>query len=57
MVRKKCASQIIPAIRYFHEKPDQFDQQAAGPLADILDLQQDVRDRQVSGTSSNSQDV
>ena len=41
---------------YFHEKPDRFDQQA-GPLADILDLHQDVRDRQASGTSSNSQGV
>ena len=39
---------------YFHEKPDRFEQQA-GPLADILDLHQDVRDRQASGTSSNSQ--
>ena len=41
---------------YFHEKPDRFEQQA-GPLADILDLHQDVRDRQASGTSSNSQGI
>ena len=41
---------------YFHEKPDRFEQQA-GPLADILDLHQDLRDRQASGTSSNSQGV
>jgi len=36
---------------YFHEKPDRFDQQAH-PLADVLELHQDVRDREASGTSS-----
>ena len=41
---------------YFHEKPDWFEQQAR-PLADVLKLHQDVRDRQASGTSSNSQGV
>ena len=41
---------------YFHKKPDRFEQQAR-PLADVLELHQDVRDRQASGTSSNSQGV
>ena len=39
---------------HFQEKPDPFEQQARS-LADVLELHQDVRDRQASGTSSNSQ--